>query len=305
LSSPDGGPAPATSRRRWDCPIGALTAMGLPVTQFVHEMAGVAVVGLIFLRAVLLSRVTEPARAHLAAITVRWAWLWAGSTLAWIAFTLSSVIGTGLGDLLGHADAVVAVSGTDRVLAECATLWVALAVALFGARLSGSAAISAALVISAAALLPSALTGHAGHHASPGVAMAALGLHLVGAAIWIGGLLALVAHLRGFPDDVRVAVPRFSAAALVCALAVGVSGVLESAVMLDGWAALLSTDRGHLIVAKTLAFVLLTGVGYWHRRRTVPAARTGCLQPLLRLAAGELLLMGATVGIAVVLSITL
>jgi putative copper export protein len=284
---------------------GALTAIGLPVTQFVHEIAGVAVVGLLFLRAVLLPRASEPARAHLAAITVRWAWLWAGSTVAWIAFTLSDLIGTGVGDLLGHADAVVAVSGTDRVLAECATLWVALAVALFGARLSGSAAISAALVISAAALLPSALTGHAGHHASPGVAMAALGLHLVGAAIWIGGLLALVAHLRGFPDDVRVAVPRFSAAALVCALAVGVSGVLESAVMLDGWAALLSTDRGHLIVAKTLAFVLLTGVGYWHRRRTVPAARTGCLQPLLRLAAGELLLMGATVGIAVVLSITL
>lgn len=175
-----------------------MTAMGLPVTQFVHEMAGVAVVGLIFLRAVSLSRVTEPARAHLAAITVRWAWLWAGSTLAWIAFTLSDVIGTGLGDLLGHADAVVAVSGTDRVLAECATLWVALAVALFGARLSGSAAMSAA-GHQRRGLLPSALTGHAGYHPSPGVAMVALGLHLVGAAIWIGGLLTLVAHLRGFP----------------------------------------------------------------------------------------------------------
>lgn len=283
---------------------GALTAIGLPVTQFAHEMAGVAVVGLLFLRAVLLPRATGPVRAHLAAVTVRWAWLWAASTVAWIAFTLSDLIGTGVGDLLGHADAVVAVSGTDRVLAQYATLWVALAIALFGARLSGNAAAGAALLITAAALLPSALTGHAGHHASPGVAMAALGLHLVGAAIWIGPLLAIVVHLRAFPDDVRVAVPRFSTAALVCVLAVGLSGVLESAVMLEGWAALLGTDRGHLIVAKTVAFVLLAGFGYWHRRRTVPAARTGRLQPLLRLAAGELLLMGATVGIAVVLSIT-
>jgi len=58
-------------------------------------------------------------------------------------------------------------------------------------------------------------------------AMAALGLHLIGAAIWIGGLLALVAHLRGFPDDMRVAVTRFGAAALICVRAVGVSGVLE------------------------------------------------------------------------------
>ena len=45
--------------------------------------------------------------------------------------------------------------------------------------------------------------------------------------------------------------------------------------------------------------MVLVTIGYWHRRRTVPAAADGRLTPLLRLAAGELVLMGAvSVGLA-------
>jgi putative copper resistance protein D len=51
-----------------------------------------------------------------------------------------------------------------------------------------------------------------------------------------------------------------------------------------------------------LALVLLGGIGYWHRRRTMVAAASGRLLPLLALASGELVLMGTTIGIAVVLS---
>ena len=134
------------------------------------------------------------------------------------------------------------------------------------------------------------------------VAVVALGVHVAAAAAWVGGLLALVVHLRPFPQELRRAVPRFSAAALICVIAVGVSGVVESAVMLDGWAALWGTNRGHLIIAKVLALVLLGGIGYWHRRRTMVAAASGRLLPLLALASGELVLMGTTIGIAVVLS---
>jgi len=134
--------------------------------------------------------------------------------------------------------------------------------------------------------------------------MVALVVHLVAAAIWVGGLLALVVHLRSFPDQLRIAVPRFSTIALVCVLAVGISGVLESMVMLYGWSDLSGTDRGHLMLGKTAAFVLLAALGYWHRLRTVRPARSGRLAPLLRLAAGELILMGGTVGIAVLLSAT-
>jgi putative copper export protein len=159
-------------------------------------------------------------------------------------------------------------------------------------------------VVAIAALLPSAVTGHAGHHNSPVMAAVTLGVHVSAAALWVGGLLALIVHLRAYPDQLRRAVPRFSAVALGCVLAVGASGVLESAVMLGSWDALLHTTRGQLMAAKAAALIVLVGIGFWHRRRTVPAAASGRLIPLLQLGVGELLVMGATIGIAVVLSTT-
>jgi putative copper resistance protein D len=136
------------------------------------------------------------------------------------------------------------------------------------------------------------------------VASVSLAVHVVAASLWVGGLLALILHLRPFPVALKAAVPRFSVAALVCIIAVGVSGVVESAVTLDSWAALFGSNRGHLMLAKAFALVVLAGIGLLHRRRTMVSASSGRLLPLLHLAAVELVLMGATVGIAVVLSVT-
>ncbi len=177
-------------------------------------------------------------------------------------------------------------------------------VALFGRRVAGAPGSAALLLLSAAALLPSALSGHAGHHGSPAAAMTSLGLHLLAAAVWVGGLLALVLHLRRFPSDLRSALPGFSTVALLCLVAVGASGLVESVLMLDGWAALVNTGRGQLIIAKTLAIVLMAAIGHCHRRHTLGAAASGRLCPLVRLAGAELAVMAATIGIAVVLSTT-
>ena len=283
---------------------GAFNAVGLPIAQFVHEMAGVAVVGLLFVRCAALSRPITPAHRHLAAMAARWAWVWVGSTLAWIVLTMSDLIGLPISELLGHTDVVLIVLGNNRILAEMATLWVALAVALFGNRLNGIAGTAVALMVATAALLPSAVTGHAGHHDSPVLAAVTLGVHVTAAGLWVGGLLALIVHLRTFPDQLRTAVPRFSAVALGCVIAVGLSGVLESAIMLGSWDTLWGTNRGQLMLAKAIALGLLVTIGFWHRKRTVPAAVEGRLLPLLRLAAGELVVMGVTIGLAVALSTT-
>jgi putative copper resistance protein D len=283
---------------------GPITASGLPAAQFLHELAGIAVVGLLFLRCLDWRGPAVGGGPHLLQMASRWAWAWVAATLLWIVFTVSELAGIPVFDLAAHSDVVVAVVSTDRVLAELATLWVGLAIALFGARLSGPVATGAALLLATAALLPSALTGHAAHHDNPTIAVVALAIHLAAAAIWVGGLLALVVHLRPFQDDLARIVPRFSTAALVCVAAVGLSGVLESVVMLETWTALWESDRGHLIIAKTVALIVLAAMGYLHRQRTVGPASSGRLAPLLRLAAGELVIMGVTVGIAVVLSTT-
>ena len=217
---------------------GPLTAIGLPAAQYIHELAGVAVVGLLFLRSFALHGGAGPGGAHLLLMATRWAWLWMAATAAWIAFTMSELTGIPVGELPAHPDQLLAVTGTDRILAELATLWIALAVALLGARLSGPVATGGAVLLATAALLPSALTGHAGHHDSPTLAVVMLAVHLAAAAIWVGGLLALVIHLRPFPEQLQGAVRRFSTAALLCVIAIGLSGVVESIVTLQTWTAL-------------------------------------------------------------------
>ncbi len=283
---------------------GALTRVGLPIAEFVSELAGVAVAGLLFVRCLMPNQGSGPGRRHLSRMAARWGVVWSASTALWIVFTVSELVGTPVSGLPAQFDVVVRSLDTSRVLAEVATLWVALLVAMFATRATGTIAGAVLAVAAVGALLPSALSGHASHHNSAIFATIALGVHIVAAAIWVGGLLALIVHLRPFPDQLSATVRRFSAAALICAAAVGVSGVLVSLTMLDGLQALFGTSRGELILAKTAALIGLCAIGYQHRNKTVDAAGSGRLGPLLRLGAGELALMGATIGVAVVLSTT-
>ncbi len=283
---------------------GQLTAIGLPLAQFVHELAGIAVVGLLFLCCLMARSDNSSARQRLLTLASRWGWVWAGSTVVWIVFTMSELIGTPVATLPAHGESVWIVLGTSRLSSEIATAWVALAMALFGPRLTGGWPCWLGLLLTTAAMLPAALTGHASHHASPLLASVTLAIHVAASSIWVGGLLALTVHLRLFPEQLRASVARFSAAALICVIAIGASGVVESAVTLNGWATLWGTNRGQLILAKAAALIVLAAIGFLHRRRTVGAAARGQLLPLLRLASWELALMGGTVGIAVVLSTT-
>ena len=49
---------------------------------------------------------------------------------------------------------------------------------------------------------------------------------------------------------------------------------------------------------------LLVGIGWWHRRSTLPALEAGRARAFWRLAAVEIVVMAATVGLAVALSRT-
>lgn len=284
---------------------GAVTVTALPVVGYGQEIAGVAVVGLLVVRLLLrLRSVTDDALAdRLGVAIVRWAWGWVACAAAATVLTLSDLAGAPVSALVAHRDVVVLLFGTDRVLSVTAALWLAVLLLMFGRRFTGVTGTAVLLVIAAGALLPAALTGHVAHHnQNITLATVALGVHVVAASVWVGGLIAIIVHLRRSPAALARVLPWFSALALACVCAVGSSGVVASVVMLDGWSALFTTDRGGLTVAKSVLLVGLIGVGWWHRRRTVGAAVDGRLAPLLRLGAVELVLMAATVGLAVVLS---
>jgi putative copper resistance protein D len=120
--------------------------------------------------------------------------------------------------------------------------------------------------------------------------------------VWVGGLAALVAQ-RGRPS-LAVAVPRFSALALLCFVAVAASGSVATWTRLPGLADLWTTGYGGLLLAKASLLVALGAAGFLHRRRTVAAVVGGAPGAFARLAAAEVGLMTLALGLAVALTRT-
>ena len=163
-----------------------------------------------------------------------------------------------------------------------------------------------------AALAYQASTGHAAGAASHTLAVGAMFLHLVGAALWVGGLAAIAVLVLtergsgsgdGAPAWVT-ALPRYSTVAAWCLVVVGYSGVVSALIRLgapgDLW-----TRYGVLVMVKAVLLGALGVIGFLHRRRVIGclnAPRGGFARGLfVRLAAVELLVMGAVMGVAVAL----
>lgn len=170
------------------------------------------------------------------------------------------------------------------------------------------------------ALVLHAQTGHASGDTNHELAISTMFLHLVGAALWIGGLAAIALVAGRLGRDLAPTVERFSTLALWCYVAVGTSGVVNAAMRMSDVGQLVTTTYGRLVLTKVLLMGGLGVIGWLHRRRvvdvlnaradtdrvTVDAARSRAADraPWMfwRLVAVELVLMGAVSGVAVALS---
>ena len=92
-------------------------------------------------------------------------------------------------------------------------------------------------VLAGGGLIPIAKQGHAAGASGHDAAVTDLALHLLGAAVWLGGLVALVL-LRGTLERGRIGVvlARYSTVAIVCFVVVAASGVGSAAIRLGDWA---------------------------------------------------------------------
>ncbi|GAA3181383.1 hypothetical protein GCM10010531_39470 [Blastococcus jejuensis] len=282
---------------------GALVDRVLPVSRLVGRIAALGTVGALLFAAVLRpSAAPLPAgsRGALRAASV-WATAWAAATAVAALLTLSQLVGPGA---ITPAVLWTFVSGLPAGRAALVVLAVSVLVAALARRSRSPVGAGALLVLAAAGVVvPAVLTGHsaeADHHL---LAVTGLGLHVLAASLWVGGLLALLVHGRG-RDDLAPAATRFSAVALACFVATGTSGVLAAWLILDdlGPSAVLASGYGWLLAAKTAALTLLGVIGWWHRRRTLPRLRAGRPGSFRRFAAVEAGVMLATVALAVALS---
>jgi copper transport protein len=211
--------------------------------------------------------------------------------------------------------AIRGTSGTRFDLVE----WILVGVATTGAALSlrwGRVASLAALVL---VPLPT-LAGHALDANQPWWSGLADAVHLLGASVWVGGLLALAVAL---PLAARTLEPmargrvlagaagRFSTVALASVVAIGATGLARALRELSAVSQLWSTSYGRTLLVKTGLLACLVLLGARNRYRLVPRLRaaTGRNPAALRAFTGlrrsvvvELCLLAAVVGAVALLT---
>lgn len=281
---------------------GSVARWGEPATAALSDLAAAVCIGALVLATVAIpdpSRAADRARALAAVAGVVW------SIASLLSIVTSFMVASGLRaddpgfgsglrlyvtsfelgqyQLAGTLMAVVATTAAVAALGPVGTAWAAIA--------------------ALAALVPAALSGHAGDAASHETATSSLGLHLVGVTVWVGGLAAL-AVLGPWLGEHRLAVVRrYSGLALAGALLVAASGAVNASTRV-GTLDELASRYGLLMVVKAALALLLIAAGAAHRLWAVRRLAAGRPRAFTALMAGEVVVMAATIGVAVALSTT-
>jgi putative copper export protein len=285
---------------------GPLVDQGAAVVTLVGRIAALGTIGTLLFAAVLLpgraGSLAPAARRAVRAASV-WALVWAVATALGAFLTVCRLVGRSPASVPWSA---VRVFTLDTGAGHAVLIVLALTVVVAAAARRSSGVLGAGVLLVgalAALVVPAVLTGHSSAAEDHLLAVTTLAVHVVAASLWIGGLVALLVHGRG-DDQLPTAVGRFSRLALLCLVATGLSGLVAASVVLGGPGAVLDalgTGYGWLLLGKTLGLVVLTVLGWQHRRRTVPALQAGRAGAFRRFGVVEVLVMLATVALAVAL----
>jgi cytochrome c oxidase assembly factor CtaG/uncharacterized membrane protein len=173
---------------------------------------------------------------------------------------------------------------------------------LFVRKLFGAAVCAA---IGLAGIVPIALSGHAAGSASHSMAVNALGLHIVGICIWVGGLVALVIALSKIEEveDRRVITTRYSTLALAAFALVAISGFSSAQIRIGSFENIFTTGYGQLALLKTIALLSLGFIGAIHRRRVINNFKDKS-KLFWNLITTEVIIFGAAMGLGTALART-
>ena len=285
---------------------GAVVRFGLPIARLVVDLSAAATIGGLALTVVGLSRSRrEWHRAIDVAAGAAGVWTVAAAVTTF--FTFLSVAGSAvsLDEQFGQSMGVF-LTGTDLGTAWLVSVLVAAAVTVlcFAVRGRGMVALTAGIAM--IGLVPLAQQGHAAGTASHDSAVTALGLHLVGAALWVGGLL-MVVLLRNVltGDRLPVVVARYSSIALGCFVLVAVSGVASAQIRV-GALSNLTSPYGVLVLVKVAAITGIGILGAVQRRRAIRSLTDSPERhgPFWTLVLVELAVMGVASGFAAALGRT-
>lgn len=283
---------------------------GLPAVRAAGNIAALLTVGLTALPRLLgrhnaRRRTAVLARADRTALITSAAWLLCAVLLLVLqAAELHPGRTATTGMVLEYATTVPA--GTALLaVAGCAAVSAVLAV--LAARGNDSAPAELRTAIALLGLLPLPLTGHAGDWRFHELAMISVEIHVLAAALWAGGLVALVLFAAPARGLLAEAVPRFSALATVALSVVAASGVFNALMQLMSDPAgdlsdLVTTAYGQVVLAKLGCLTVLAAIAARMRYRLLPRIRRHQRTALITWATLETGVMGAAYGLGVVLA---
>ena len=305
---------------------GPVVRWALPLVRLVHDVAASLTIGSLLLAATMIpgrtrgesAALDEPRRAAALRVATAAAFVWALAGAVGVVFTFADAAGMPLSDPLFGRNLTGSVWSIEPLRVGLISAVAAFVVASVAAVARSRAVALALTVVSAFGLLVLGLAGHAGGSADHETAVNAIAAHLLSAAVWVGGLLALIVLRRPLGDALGVVARRYSTVALWCYVTLGVSGVMSATTRLGSWSDL-ATPYGVLVLVKVLAFAVLGVAGVWHRRVTldridetgtagaagtgVPAAAWKLRSRLfVRLAVAETLVMALAFGVATALA---
>jgi putative copper resistance protein D len=285
---------------------GAVVRYGLPIAKLFVNLAAAGTIGALALAAFAINKeAPEYGTALDVAAAASAVWAVSAAATGFLSFLLAYqqpvAFDAAFGDLIG----------TYLQHVPVGQAWLATTLAAAALTVLSFAVRNQALVLAMAfgagfALVPMALQGHAGDLASHDSAISAIWVHVVGAGLWLGGVLTLalvarVVEARRLGDLVS----RYSSIALVSFVAVIASGYVSAEIRVGTFENLL-TPYGILVLVKVGALCALGLFGVAYRRFFIArlAADGARRRWFWRLVVAELAFMGLASGVAAALART-
>lgn len=299
---------------------GALTRWGLPVAKVLNNTAAAGTIGALVFAVVMLPRTVStkgrkprddaaehPAFARVLLLASVSAVVWTLGALGVMVFTYSDAAGLPLSTDPAYTQGLAAFLtdfSTGRAWLVTSIVSAVLATILFGVRSQTGLALT--MVLALLNLLPMALIGHSASGNDHNAAVNSIALHLVGVCLWVGGIISLAVVSGKLGEQTLPVLKRFSALAGFAFILVVASGVINASLRITDLAQL-SSPWGLLVTFKTIATLLLGGIGWMHRQWIIPqleavsstaASRLSARRVLWQLVSVELVIMGAVSGVA-------
>jgi putative copper export protein len=245
---------------------GQLVLYGLPIANLLVNLGAAGTIGALVLSSfAFVSEKPEYGRAlDVAAASAA---VWAVASAATGFFNLQTAdpepvtLTAQFGDTLST---FLTTTGEGQAWLATTLIAAALTVVCFAVR--NQTAIALVTILAILSLIPMALQGHAGDTASHDAATTSIYLHIVFAAIWLGGLLTMILCRPMLESDrIAVVIERYSTLALISFVVVVISGYVNAEIRVGTWINLL-TPYGILVLVKVFALGALGLFGVTQRR---------------------------------------